>query len=158
MMLHAAPKGSAWASPRPSRKRSKTLGRAILLPDESRTNVYKLFRATRTGPDSPIDPAKRPPAHQQSPRADKGGPESFIRVCIYQRLSMRPYGRRPFGKGAKSMISSSWKGFGWPWVSGVGSSRGGRSQARCRGQATIAKRPSKRLMIYLRNFEPQKSG
>jgi hypothetical protein len=29
-----------------------------LLPDESRTNVYKLFRATRTGPDSPIDPAK----------------------------------------------------------------------------------------------------
>jgi uncharacterized protein (DUF2235 family) len=30
-----------------------------LLPDESRTNVYKLFRATRTGPDSPIDPAKQ---------------------------------------------------------------------------------------------------
>jgi uncharacterized protein (DUF2235 family) len=27
-----------------------------LLPDESRTNVYKLFRATRIGPDSPIDP------------------------------------------------------------------------------------------------------
>jgi uncharacterized protein (DUF2235 family) len=30
-----------------------------LLPDESRTNVYKLFRATRTGPDSPIDPSKQ---------------------------------------------------------------------------------------------------
>jgi uncharacterized protein (DUF2235 family) len=30
-----------------------------LLPDESRTNVYKLFRATRTGPDSAIDPAKQ---------------------------------------------------------------------------------------------------
>jgi uncharacterized protein (DUF2235 family) len=30
-----------------------------LLPDESRTNVYKLFCATRTGPDSPIDPAKQ---------------------------------------------------------------------------------------------------
>jgi uncharacterized protein (DUF2235 family) len=30
-----------------------------LLPDESRTNVYKLFRATRTGPDSPIDPAQQ---------------------------------------------------------------------------------------------------
>ena len=30
-----------------------------LLPDESRTNVYKLFRATRTGPDSSIDPAKQ---------------------------------------------------------------------------------------------------
>ena len=30
-----------------------------LLPDESRTNVYKLFRATRTGPDSIIEPAKQ---------------------------------------------------------------------------------------------------
>ncbi|MEA2841727.1 MAG: hypothetical protein QOF41_3057 [Methylobacteriaceae bacterium] len=30
-----------------------------LLPDESRTNVYKLFRATRTDPDSIIDPAKQ---------------------------------------------------------------------------------------------------
>ncbi|MGY2986138.1 phospholipase effector Tle1 domain-containing protein [Bradyrhizobium sp. USDA 4508] len=30
-----------------------------LLPDESRTNVYKLYRATRTGPDSIIDPRKQ---------------------------------------------------------------------------------------------------
>jgi uncharacterized protein (DUF2235 family) len=30
-----------------------------LLPDESRTNVYKLFRATRTGPDSIVDPKKQ---------------------------------------------------------------------------------------------------
>ncbi|MGY3578816.1 phospholipase effector Tle1 domain-containing protein [Bradyrhizobium sp. USDA 4504] len=30
-----------------------------LLPDESRTNVYKLYRATRTGPDSTIDPKKQ---------------------------------------------------------------------------------------------------
>jgi uncharacterized protein (DUF2235 family) len=30
-----------------------------LLPDESRTNVYKLFRATRTGPDTTIDPEKQ---------------------------------------------------------------------------------------------------
>lgn len=30
-----------------------------LLPDESRTNVYKLYRATRTGPDSIIDPTKQ---------------------------------------------------------------------------------------------------
>jgi uncharacterized protein (DUF2235 family) len=30
-----------------------------LLPDESRTNVYKLFRATRTGPDSIIDPSRQ---------------------------------------------------------------------------------------------------
>ncbi len=27
-----------------------------LLPDESRTNVYKLFRATRVGPETCIDP------------------------------------------------------------------------------------------------------
>jgi uncharacterized protein (DUF2235 family) len=30
-----------------------------LIPDESRTNVYKLYRATRTGPDSPIDPSRQ---------------------------------------------------------------------------------------------------
>jgi uncharacterized protein (DUF2235 family) len=30
-----------------------------LLPDESRTNVYKLFRATRPGPDTIVDPAKQ---------------------------------------------------------------------------------------------------
>lgn len=30
-----------------------------LLPDESRTNVYKLFRATRTGPDTTIDPERQ---------------------------------------------------------------------------------------------------
>jgi uncharacterized protein (DUF2235 family) len=30
-----------------------------LLPDESRSNVYKLFRATRAGPDSPIDPEQQ---------------------------------------------------------------------------------------------------
>jgi uncharacterized protein (DUF2235 family) len=30
-----------------------------LLPDESRTNVYKLYRATRTGPESTVDPSKQ---------------------------------------------------------------------------------------------------
>jgi uncharacterized protein (DUF2235 family) len=30
-----------------------------LIPDESRTNVYKLYRATRTGPDSPLDPNRQ---------------------------------------------------------------------------------------------------
>jgi uncharacterized protein (DUF2235 family) len=30
-----------------------------LIPDESRTNVYKLDRATRTGPDSNIDPSRQ---------------------------------------------------------------------------------------------------
>jgi hypothetical protein len=53
-----------------------------LLPDESRTNVYKLFRVTRTGPDSPIDPAKRPPAHQQSPQGRQGRP-GIVHSSIY---------------------------------------------------------------------------
>jgi len=30
-----------------------------ILPDENRTNVYKLYRATRSGPDSVIDPRKQ---------------------------------------------------------------------------------------------------
>jgi uncharacterized protein (DUF2235 family) len=30
-----------------------------ILPDESRTNVYKLYRATRSGPDSSVDPSKQ---------------------------------------------------------------------------------------------------
>lgn len=30
-----------------------------LIPDESRTNVYKLYLATRTGPDSDIDPSRQ---------------------------------------------------------------------------------------------------
>jgi uncharacterized protein (DUF2235 family) len=30
-----------------------------LIPDESRTNVYRLYRATRTGPDSNIDPNRQ---------------------------------------------------------------------------------------------------
>ena len=30
-----------------------------LLPDESRTNVYKLYTATRTGPDTTIDPSQQ---------------------------------------------------------------------------------------------------
>src|SRR3954471_8918898 len=37
-----------------------------LLPDESRTNVYKLYRATRTGPESIIDPGKVALARQMS--------------------------------------------------------------------------------------------
>jgi uncharacterized protein (DUF2235 family) len=30
-----------------------------LRPDQRLSNIYKLYRATRTGPDSPIDPAKQ---------------------------------------------------------------------------------------------------
>jgi uncharacterized protein (DUF2235 family) len=51
-----------------------------LLPDESRTNVYKLYRATRNGPDTSIDPRKQiafylhgigTPTPGQSPRKFK---------------------------------------------------------------------------------------
>jgi hypothetical protein len=31
---------------------------------------------------------------------------------------MRGFAKRPFGKGARFMISS-WRGFGWPWVAGA---------------------------------------
>jgi hypothetical protein len=30
-----------------------------LRPDERRSNIYKLYRATRCGPDTDIDPAKQ---------------------------------------------------------------------------------------------------
>ncbi len=30
-----------------------------LMPDEARSNVYKLFRATRVGPESNVDPARQ---------------------------------------------------------------------------------------------------
>jgi uncharacterized protein (DUF2235 family) len=48
-----------------------------LLPDESRTNVYKLYRATRTGPDSIINPKKQlalyvPGIGTPAPRHDNG--------------------------------------------------------------------------------------
>ena len=33
--------------------------RGGLLFDERRSNIYKLFRATRCGPDSPINPAEQ---------------------------------------------------------------------------------------------------
>jgi uncharacterized protein (DUF2235 family) len=33
--------------------------RSGLLFDENRSNIYKLYRATRCGPDSPIDPAEQ---------------------------------------------------------------------------------------------------
>ncbi len=48
-----------------------------MLPDESRTNVYKLYRATRTGPDSIIDPKHQlalyvPGIGTPAPRHDSG--------------------------------------------------------------------------------------
>jgi hypothetical protein len=37
--------------------------------DEERTNIYKLYRATRVGPDSSVDPRKQIPALARNPAA-----------------------------------------------------------------------------------------
>lgn len=50
-----------------------------LLPDESRTNVYKLFRATRNGPDSPIDPQKQIAFYVQGVGTPGSGSSSWIK-------------------------------------------------------------------------------
>jgi hypothetical protein len=72
----------------------------------------------------------RPPPHQQSPRADKGGPESFIPAFTCPRPYTRRSGRRPFGRGAKSTIWS-WRGLKWHFGSGDGGvERSGRSSRR----------------------------
>jgi hypothetical protein len=41
-----------------------------LLPDERRSNVYKLYRASRCGPDSTIDPSTQGAFYE--PRIDVG--------------------------------------------------------------------------------------
>lgn len=51
-----------------------------LLPDESRTNVYKLFRATRAGPDSSIDPSKQIAFYIHG-IGTSGSQSSFSRRC-----------------------------------------------------------------------------
>jgi uncharacterized protein (DUF2235 family) len=51
-----------------------------LLPDESRTNVYKLFRATRAGPDSSIDPSKQIAFYVHG-IGTSGSRSSFSRRC-----------------------------------------------------------------------------
>src|ERR1700691_560337 len=70
-----------------------------LLPDESRTNVYKLYRATRTGPDSAIDPSEQiafyvsgigtPPPGKQTPmwRRLQDGIEQGIGQGLKQKIS-----------------------------------------------------------------------
>ena len=65
------------------------------------------------------EPPPRPPEHQQSPRADEGGQESFIPACICLRAYTRAYGRRPFGSGSES-TTSSWRASKWASGSGDG--------------------------------------
>ncbi|CAN5505391.1 hypothetical protein BH10PSE11_BH10PSE11_13430 [soil metagenome] len=57
--------------------------------DEARTNIYKLFRATRAGPDSPIDPAKQIAFYDPGLGSQPGGQTSISRAyrAIYNFLS-----------------------------------------------------------------------
>jgi uncharacterized protein (DUF2235 family) len=50
-----------------------------LIPDESRTNVYKLFRATRTGPDSTIDPSKQIAFYVPGVGTPSGGHSNWLK-------------------------------------------------------------------------------
>src|SRR5215475_6706823 len=57
--------------------------------DEDRTNIYKLFRATRCGPDSPIDPAKQVAFYDPGLGSPRDNRFAFGRVGrkIYNLLS-----------------------------------------------------------------------
>ena len=77
-----------------------------ILPDESRTNVYKLYRATRSGPDSSIDPLKQLAFYVHG----IGTPEPG------QRFKLRDHVHQMFGGGltkrvvdAYAAIISSWR-------------------------------------------------
>jgi hypothetical protein len=85
----------------------------------------------RKGSKWPSAPEPHPPPRQPTSNARK--PKRTARHSSHQRLLaggtvIRGFARRPFGKGAKSTTSSC-RGFGWLWVSGVGSSRGRWRQA-----------------------------
>jgi uncharacterized protein (DUF2235 family) len=60
-----------------------------LMPDETRSNVYKLFRATRCGPDSAIDPAQQLAFYDPGlgSRSDGGGFKVARWRWIYNVLS-----------------------------------------------------------------------
>jgi uncharacterized protein (DUF2235 family) len=68
-----------------------------LLPDKSRTNFYKLFRATRAGPDSTIDPAKQAASYVQG----IGTPVSGHTPGTAQ---LRNYAQQMFGFGFTSRV------------------------------------------------------
>lgn len=60
-----------------------------LAPDERRSNIYKLYRATRVGPDSSIDPAEQVAYYDAglgSRPPGGGGVSNFFRI-IYNLLS-----------------------------------------------------------------------
>lgn len=55
-----------------------------LLPDESRTNVYKLYRATRSGPDSSVDPSKQLAFYIHGIGTPEPGKKMGIRDYVHQ--------------------------------------------------------------------------
>lgn len=97
-----------------------------LLPDESRTNVYKLFRATRNGPDSGIDPRKQVAFYlHEIGTPTPGGSPRKIRQSFEQM----------FGGGLGSRITDSYAAIASVWQPGdriylFGFSRGAYT-ARC---------------------------
>ena len=59
------------------------------MPDETRSNVYKLFRATRVGPDTKIKPEEQLAYYDPGlgSRGDTSGPKHGIWRRIYNKLS-----------------------------------------------------------------------
>ena len=96
-----------------------------LLPDESRTNVYKLYRATRSGPNSSIDPAKQVAFYIHG----IGTPEPG------HRMGLRDYVDQMFGGGLTKRIIDGYSAIISVWQPGdriylFGFSRGAYT-ARC---------------------------
>jgi uncharacterized protein (DUF2235 family) len=65
-----------------------------ILPDESQTNVYKLYRATRSGPDSAVDPSRQLAFYIHGIGTAEPG----------QRYKLRDYIHRMFGGGLTKRI------------------------------------------------------
>lgn len=55
-----------------------------LLPDERRSNVYKLYRATRCGPDSSVDPREQLAFYD--PGLGSAGDGDHIRIPVWRRI------------------------------------------------------------------------
>src|SRR3546814_17577764 len=76
-------------------------------PDQMLSNVYKLYRATRSGPDSPIDPSKQVAFYDSGLGTTTGGGMGRLRLIdLLRALDGTVVGRgvRQHGKG------SGWEG------------------------------------------------
>ena len=59
-----------------------------LMPDETRSNVYKLFRATRCGPDSSIDPLQQLSFYDPGLGSKAGGAQ--IKFRFWRSITRMP--------------------------------------------------------------------